>query len=155
MAPTITTRRATVADADTMLAIAEPGFASYAEFAPPGWRPRQVRNDRDRTVARLERPDTWALLALHDGTPVGHIAFTPARVRTAAEVPLETGEQPLVPGLAHLWQLFVLPDWWGSGVAPLLHEAAIAEMRAQGYERARLFTPSGQARARRFYERRG
>jgi hypothetical protein len=28
-------------------------------------------------------------------------------------------------------------------------------MKAQGYERARLYTPSLHARARRFYERRG
>jgi ribosomal protein S18 acetylase RimI-like enzyme len=62
--------------------------------------------------------------------------------------------RPLVPGLAHLWQLFVQPEWWGRGVAPLLHDAALAEMRLRGYERARLFTPSSHARARRFYERR-
>jgi GNAT superfamily N-acetyltransferase len=60
-----------------------------------------------------------------------------------------------VPGLCHLWQLFVLPDWWGTGVAALLHDAAIDEMRSQGYREARLLTPTGHARARRFYERRG
>jgi GNAT superfamily N-acetyltransferase len=49
----------------------------------------------------------------------------------------------------------VLPDWWGRGVAPLLHDAAIAEMRVQGYRSARLFTPSAHDRAKRFYERRG
>lgn len=61
----------------------------------------------------------------------------------------------MIPGLAHLWQLFVLPEWWGRGVAPLLHDHAIAEMRRRRYSDARLFTPSLQARARRFYERRG
>lgn len=61
----------------------------------------------------------------------------------------------MVPGLAHLWQLFVLPEWWGRGVAALLHDAAIAEMRAQGYRVGRLVTPSPHVRARRFYERRG
>jgi GNAT superfamily N-acetyltransferase len=49
----------------------------------------------------------------------------------------------------------VLPDWWGSGVAPQLHDAAIEQMRAEGYSDARLFTPSLQTRARRFYERHG
>jgi hypothetical protein len=36
----------------------------------------------------------------------------------------------------------------------VLHDAAITEMRAQGYVSARLFTPTDHARARRFYERR-
>lgn len=49
----------------------------------------------------------------------------------------------------------MLPDWWGRGVAAALHDAAIGEMHARGYESGRLFTPVGQARARRFYERRG
>jgi GNAT superfamily N-acetyltransferase len=57
--------------------------------------------------------------------------------------------------MAHLWQLFVLPEWWGCGVAPLLHDRALAEMRARSYEEARLFTPSLHTRARRFYARRG
>ena len=65
------------------------------------------------------------------------------------------GCRALVPGVAHLWQLFVLPDWWGRGVAPVLHDAAIAEMQARGYLSARLYTPAQHVRARRFYERRG
>jgi GNAT superfamily N-acetyltransferase len=56
--------------------------------------------------------------------------------------------------MAHLWQLFVLPDWWGSGVADVLHREFIAEARNRGYERARLYTPAAHERARRFYERR-
>ncbi len=60
-----------------------------------------------------------------------------------------------MPGVAHLWQLFVLPDWWGTGVAATLHAAAVDEMSAQGYERARLYTPAAHARACRFYEHRG
>jgi GNAT superfamily N-acetyltransferase len=49
----------------------------------------------------------------------------------------------------------VLPPWWGQGVAALLHEAAIAEIRRRDYEAVRLYTPALHARARRFYERRG
>ncbi len=60
-----------------------------------------------------------------------------------------------MPGVAHLWQLFVLPDWWGTGVAATLHTAAVDEMSAQGYERGRLDTPAAHTRACRFYERRG
>jgi GNAT superfamily N-acetyltransferase len=154
--PEITTRRASVDDVDTVLAIARPGFESYAEFAPPGWRPPAGRDERQRAADLLADPQTWALLALADERPVGHFAFTPARERSAGEPPPAAWrERPVIVGLAHLWQLFVLPDWSGRGIAPLLHEAGTVAMRARGYERARLFTPSGQARARRFYERRG
>jgi GNAT superfamily N-acetyltransferase len=155
MAEPIGTRRATVDDADAMLRIVEAGFASYAEFAPPGWRPPPIHGDRERMTVLLADPATWGLLAVYDGDVVGHFAFTPARERSAGEAPGDWRDRAPIPGLAHLWQLFVLPAWWGRGVAPMLHEAGINEMRARGYERARLFTPSGQARARAFYERRG
>jgi GNAT superfamily N-acetyltransferase len=154
--PDITTRQATVEDVDTLLAIARPGFESYAEFAPPGWRPPVRIVERGYAAELLADPETWALLAFAGELPVGHFGFTPGRERSAGETPpANWRERPAVPGLAHLWQLFVLPEWWGRGIAPMLHEAGIAEMRSRGYERARLFTPSGQARARRFYERRG
>ncbi|MEA2248049.1 MAG: Acetyltransferase domain [Solirubrobacteraceae bacterium] len=55
---------------------------------------------------------------------------------------------------ACLWQLFVRPAWWGTGVAGALHEA-FATARVAGYRRARLVTPAQHARARRFYGRRG
>ena len=156
MSDRIPTRRATVADVDAMLRIVESGFASYAEFAPPGWRPPPIQDDRERMTGLMADRGTWALLALDEDEVVGHFAFTPARERGAGEAPDGSWrERPPITGMAHLWQLFVLPAWWGRGVAPMLHEAGVEEMRAQGYERARLFTPSGQARARAFYERRG
>jgi GNAT superfamily N-acetyltransferase len=150
--PTITTRLATVADLDVFVADVQAGFDSYVEFAPLGWVPHEVWADREGIGARLADVDTWGLIALAEGAPVGHIAFTPAHRRTAQEPP---AARPVIPGLAHLWQLFVLREWWGAGVAPILHDAATEEMRARGYETARLYTPSLHARARRFYERRG
>ena len=60
-----------------------------------------------------------------------------------------------IPDLAHFWQLFVRRDLWGGGLAGELHDMALAEIHARGYARARLFTPAGQARARRFYAKRG
>jgi GNAT superfamily N-acetyltransferase len=155
MAGPISTRRATIEDVDAMLRTVEAGFASYAEFAPPGWRPPPIQGDRERMTGLLADPDTWGLLAIDGDEVVGHFAFTPARERGAGEAPGDWRSRPPIPGLAHLWQLFVLPPWWGRGVAPMLYDAGIAEMRARGYERARLYTPSGQARARAFYERRG
>jgi GNAT superfamily N-acetyltransferase len=148
------TRRATVADLDAILAIVQSGFDSYGEFMHEDWRPPDAFAGREGNAEILAQEGTWALLALADRKPIGHVAFTPARERSEGEPPGWSKRRP-IPGLAHLWQLFVLPEWWGRGVAPALHGAAVAEMRARGYERARLFTPSASPRARRFYERRG
>lgn len=81
------------------------------------------------------------------------MAFFPGREREADQRRLWK-QRPKIPGLAHLWHLFVLPQRWGRGVAPVLH-AAVAQIRVRGFERARLFTRSLHARGRRFYERRG
>jgi GNAT superfamily N-acetyltransferase len=149
-------RRAGPDDLDLIVATVRIGFESYVEFAPPGWTPPAPGPERERTAALLREAGTWVALARAGGEPVGHVGFIPARERRVGEPPgPDWRSRAPVPGLAHLWQLFVLPPWWGSGVAGTLHEAALEEMRAQGYRRARLFTPSGHERARRFYERRG
>jgi GNAT superfamily N-acetyltransferase len=155
MTTEIVTRRAGSADLDALLHDIAAGFASYVEFAPAGWQPPDPERRREWEAEVLDDPATWALLALVDGAPAGHVAFIPARERSAEESGAAWQTRPVVPGLAHLWQLFVLPDWWGRGVARILHDAAIAEMHAQGYRTARLYTPAGHTRARRFYERRG
>jgi GNAT superfamily N-acetyltransferase len=51
--------------------------------------------------------------------------------------------------------LFVRVPWWGTGLAAALHAAACAAAAARGFTAMRLFTPTEQARARRFYERQG
>jgi GNAT superfamily N-acetyltransferase len=142
----ITTRCAGPEDVDTLLADVQAGFDSYVSFAGENWHPPNAFAERERCAARLAKPDSFALIALVDGRPAGHVAFFPAH---------DWVQGMPIPGLAHLWQLFVLPPWWGRGVAPLLHDAAVAEMAARGFERARLYTPIAHARARRFYERRG
>jgi GNAT superfamily N-acetyltransferase len=150
--PPISTRRATIADLDVLVADVQAGFDSYVDFAPLGWVPPDIYADTAVMAELLADLDTWALLALSDSEPIGHIAFIPARRRTPGQ---PWASSPPTPGLAHLWQLFVLPDWWGRGVAGMLHDAAIAEIRARGYTTVRLYTPALHARARRFYERRG
>jgi GNAT superfamily N-acetyltransferase len=51
--------------------------------------------------------------------------------------------------------LYVLPSAWGTGRADELHDAAVAELRRRGIERARLWVLEENERARRFYERHG
>jgi GNAT superfamily N-acetyltransferase len=148
----IETRLATGDDVDAIIAVFRAGVETYREFAPVDWQPPDP--DRDNTRDILADPRTWAMLALAGAEVVGHCSFTPARERGSDASPRGWRDRPLIPGMSHLWQLFVRPRWWGTGVGALLHDAGVAEMRAQGYECARLYTPTAHTRARRFYERR-
>ena len=150
----IVLRPASLGDLEVIVADVQAGFDSYVGFAPQGWQPRDVAGDTEWLAAILCAEGTWAQLALIGERPVGHVSFFPARMRDPGDR-RPFAELSQIPGLVHLWQLFVLPEWWGRGVAPTLHDAAISEMTAQGFQETRLYTPSAHARARRFYERRG
>jgi GNAT superfamily N-acetyltransferase len=50
---------------------------------------------------------------------------------------------------------YVRPEWWGSGVAPALYDAAVELIRGSGAAVAHLWVLEANTRARRFYERRG
>ena len=137
-----TIRHATAADADAMTETLAIGFDGYREFAAYGWQPPDVRSGPElaRMRERLGAATTWAMIAEDDGVAAGHAGFFP---------------QPGVAGSAHLWQLFVRPPWWGTGLARELLADSIEAAVEQGYRRMRFFTPRDQARARRFYEREG
>ena len=47
------------------------------------------------------------------------------------------------------------PERWGSGLGTALHDAALAAIRRRGHTRCQLEVLEENARARRFYERRG
>ena len=147
--------RARPDDIDAMLATVHVGFDTYVDFAPEGWTPPVFEDERERTEDLLSDADTWVTMAVAGGATVGHVGFVPARARAIGEPPGDWRSRPPLAGVAHLWQLFVLPAWWGTGVAATLHAAAVDEMGARGYESARLYTPADHARACRFYERRG
>ena len=114
-----TLRRAGPDDAEAMAETLQIGFDGYRAFAPPGWLPPDARSAGEiaRVRVRLLEPTTWALLAEDGGLVAGHAGYLP---------------QPGAPGSAHLWQLFVRPPWWGSGVASALLEAALAAAPARG-----------------------
>ena len=137
-----TLRRAGPEDAEAIAETLQIGFDGYRAFAPPGWWPPDARsaNEVARLRGRLLEPTTWAMLAEEGGLVAGHAGYAP---------------QPGAPGSAHLWQLFVRPPWWGTGVAAALLAAAREAAAAEGYRRMRFFTPREQARARAFYEREG
>jgi GNAT superfamily N-acetyltransferase len=122
-------RRATSADAETLAAIQEEASrAGVPHVYPPELYPfpREAVRDRWR---RYTEAGGWAVLA-------GDDAFV------AVDEPW-------------LEAIYVRPAAWGSGVAGALHDAAVAELRARGVERARLWVLERNERARRFYEGRG
>jgi GNAT superfamily N-acetyltransferase len=140
-------RVASPRDAEQVASVLEEGFESYRSFAPAGWEPPAPNWELDRLRERLADPEVWCLLAEREGRSVGHVSLLPAAKHLRWPSP--------EPGLVQLWHLFVRTDWWGSGLAPALHAEVLREAAARGYREMRLFTPTAQARARRFYEREG
>jgi GNAT superfamily N-acetyltransferase len=139
-------RAATADDAEAMVAVTVEGFSGYGSFAPVGWVQPSASEELERLRHLLADDDVWYLVAEHEGELVGHVGFLPGR-RSFARID--------DPGLAHFRQLFVRTAHWGTALATRLHAAAIDEARARGFTGMRLFTPAGQERARRFYEREG
>lgn len=140
-------RPARAADVPVLTETVREGFESYRAFLPAGWDPPPEQFERARIAERLRFDDTWCVLALDGERPAGHVAFLAARERS--------DERPAIPGLAHLWMLFVREPWWGTGLARRLLALAVAEAAAHGYAEMRLVTPAAHARARAFYEREG
>ena len=139
-------RDATPADAERLARTVIEGFEHYRAFAPPGWEPPPLHHEIETLHDLLPDERVWCRLAESGGEIVGQVTFLPA---SRAAVPDDD------PALAHLRNLFVDERHWGTGLATALHAAAISEARERGFRTMRLFTPAGQARARRFYEREG
>jgi GNAT superfamily N-acetyltransferase len=140
-------RAATPQDVERIVAVTVEGFETYRSFAPEGWTPPAAYQEAQRLLGMLGEDHVWYLVAEHEGELVGHVGFLPADRLSFARVD--------DPRLVHFRQLFVTREHWGTGLARRLHAAAIDEARARGFTAMRLFTPGGQQRARRFYEREG
>ena len=146
--PGIRYRAATPRDAMVIAELVASASATYRDFAPPGWRPRLPTQEEPEIRMRLRRHDIRTRLALDPvSAAVGFTGWLPASVRGEAD------ERAL--GRAHLWSLFVAPDWWGSGLAADLLKWSVDGMRDAGFTSAQLWTPVRNARARAFYEREG
>jgi GNAT superfamily N-acetyltransferase len=141
-------RPATAADASEIAVTLNEAFDGYRAFAPRGWEPPPPDGMLANLGAALGRPGVWCAVAVPgDGSrQAGHVAFLPA-----ADARMPDPD----PGLAHFWMLFVRREFWGTGVAQRLHDAAVDEARRRGFAAMRLWVAEGQARARRFYERSG
>jgi GNAT superfamily N-acetyltransferase len=145
----LTFRRARARDALAMALGVRAGFETYRDWAGPGWEPPDIasRAEVARLRDRLEGTASWARLACDGDELAGHVFVESGR---ELEPPYHE-----IPRLAHLAHLFVAREWWGTGLAPALLGEAVERMRATGFEEGRLWTPSGQRRARAFYAREG
>jgi GNAT superfamily N-acetyltransferase len=145
-APAFTVRAGTRADLGMMADNLEQGFGSYRSWADAGWEPPTRAQMLLGMMQRFTTDGTWSVVAFTpDGRPVGHGAARPELDALGARRA----------GVARLTHLFVRRDFWGSGVADLVHDALLAGMLERGCTSTCLWTPSGQARARAFYERHG
>ena len=138
-----TYRPAVPADAPVLLTVVQAGFETYRDFAPAGWMPPDETRPEmvERYTDELAQPSTFALVAEVGGEVAGHVTLVRA---VGASTDGTTPDQ-------HLRHLFVLPPYWGTGIARALHAAMLEHVRGT----VRLYTPAAQARARRFYEREG
>jgi GNAT superfamily N-acetyltransferase len=144
--PPISFRAAVVEDADALARGVVAGVEGYRAFAPPEWSPPALASEIEHLQERLADDQVWCLLAEAGDEVVGQITVLPA---ARAARPVDE------PTLAHLSNIFVREDRWGSGVARSLLAAGVDAARERGFAEMRLFVAAGQARARRFYEREG
>jgi GNAT superfamily N-acetyltransferase len=142
----VTMRAPTPGDVPRIAAVVAEGFETYRSFAPADWTPPPIEEHERALAARLWDAGTWATIAERGDAIAGIVSMVPA---AASRRPVAD------PDLAHLWQLFLARESWGSGLAPRLHALVAEAARTRGYSAMRLFTPADQARARRFYEREG
>jgi len=141
-APTFLLRPGERSDLGMMADNLEQGFGSYRTWADASWEPPTRMEMLVGMMQRFTKDGSWSVVAFtEDGGAAGHVVARPEDD--------ERGD------LARLTHLFVRREFWGSGVADELHEAILAGMRERGFTSACLWTPTGQARARAFYERHG
>src|SRR6185312_2060967 len=105
----LTTRRAVVADAETMVRNAILGIATWRAFTPADGTGPTAGHRVEMTRYFLSRSDAFGLLADVAGEPAGHFLMFRA-----------TWDEP---NSVILGQLFVRPAWWGTGLAEHLHAA--------------------------------
>jgi GNAT superfamily N-acetyltransferase len=142
----VSLRPATPADAEPLARGMVEGMGEYRSFAPAGWSPPPLAEEVEHTRRLLGDDRVWTLVAEAGGGLVGQITVLPAAI---AGRPVDD------PQLAHVRNLFVRKDHWGSGLARTLHDAALDEARRRGFTEMRLIVAAGYGRARRFYEREG
>jgi GNAT superfamily N-acetyltransferase len=168
-------RPATLEDAPGVATVLHRCFCTFRAFAHAGWEPPTVAWQTADFAHRLRGVAVRTRVAVTPdlGQVVAICGWMPARVDAEPDDPglglpeprgdteaerrgdVDADAREPIPGLAHLWLLFVVPEHWGTGLASDLLAWAHAGMVEAAYDAARLWTPMGQARARAFYVGRG
>lgn len=126
-------RVASSADVEACLAVQRrSAITGYAHIFPQDEYPFPDDVVRAEWTERLAT-DAEVVLAIETGGVVGTISANPPRLEA----------------------LFVVPECWGTGVGDQLHDEALRRIAAAGCTTAELDVMADNARARRFYERRG
>ncbi len=104
----------------------------------------EIADDRwvDIFTQWMESGRMTTLLACDELTTVGCVAYGASR-------------EEALSGWGEIVVLYLLPDYFGSGCAGMLMEAALADLQAQGYRDVYLWVLDTNWRARRFYEKCG
>jgi GNAT superfamily N-acetyltransferase len=134
MSGSLCIRTATPDEAAVLLEIQEASsIAGFGHVFPPDKFPFPSEAVLDRWQKAVDDPAEVVVLAELDRDAVGFAAMR-------AE---------------WLDALYVVPSCWGVGVGPRLHDHALTWIRDLGCKRCHLWVLEQNARARRFYEKRG
>lgn len=142
----VTYRDATVADASVVASLFERSFVETFGHL-------YGREDLDiflaeitaeAFAAEIANPGFALRIAEMDGEAIAFAKLGPP------SFPVETP-----PATLELWQIYVLEEWQGKGVARELYDWAETQARSRGGEHLQLSVYVDNHRARRFYDRRG
>ncbi|MFI5907330.1 GNAT family N-acetyltransferase [Dactylosporangium sp. NPDC051541] len=120
------------------------------EAALDVWRAANEARGRAPGAARVERvraklaaPDALVVVVVDGPETVAMGLAEPGRA--------DDGAGALIAGYGHVSMVFVAPARWGQGLGGLVLDG----LHAGGWERTTLWTRTGNARARRLYEKAG
>jgi len=141
----MTIQRALVADAPEIAAVHVATWqAAYRGLLPENWLDKLSVDDRAAMWTRvLEEGQTEVYVMRVDGSLVGFVAYGPARRPDAAA------------GTGEIHALYVLPEYWSTGLGLALCHGALRRLAELGFSRVELEVLAGNDRGIRFYERMG
>lgn len=144
MTTSATIRPATADDAERIQQVArESWHAAYGDFLDEATIDETVDAwyEPEKLIADDITPDDRAIfVAVADGTVVGFVEVAPS------------GKDD---GVAHLYRIYVVPDFWSRGIGTALLDRAETVLRKRGFDRLVLSVFADNAVGVQFYESAG